>query len=285
MLQPVVGVLYPGEMGTAVARALRGAGYRVVTTLQGRGEKTRRNCRDAGLEELATLKDVLDTASVLLVLVPPAAAVEIAQTCRDLLDQLGGRRLTYVDLNSVAPETVRQVAGVFATAAVDFVDGAISGPASHLASRCIVYLGGTAATQVAELFRGTVKTKVLGPTPGQASALRMLLSGLTKGVVALFVELALAARHAGVLDTLLTAYRSSYPGVMELVDRSLPTFPRHAGRRRTEMEEVEKTLSDLGVRPTVLGGIRQLIGEMAGAWPDKGPDHVWNTAEVIEAMK
>src|SRR5438105_2706657 len=83
----------------------------------------------------------------------------------------------------------------------------------------------TRAGEVAALFEGKMTVRVLGDAPGQASALRMLLSGLTKGVIALFVELALAARQAGILDRTLAAYRASYPGILEVVERTLPTYP------------------------------------------------------------
>ena len=53
----------------------------------------------------------------------------------------------------------------------------------------------------------------------------------------------------------LAAYRASYPGIMELVDRTLPTYPRHAARRGQEMAEVEKTLAGLGLCPTVVPGV------------------------------
>jgi hypothetical protein len=150
--------------------------------------------------------------------------------------------------------------------------------------RLVVYLSGAAAGLVADLFGGLMRVQVLGELPGQASALRMLLSGLTKGVVALFVELAVAARQAGVQDTLLAAYQASYPGVMELVERSLPTFPRHAARRGTELQEVEATLADLGLCPVVLPGIRQLILDMARCWPAEGQDQGWSVPEVIREL-
>ena len=73
-------------------------------------------------------------------------------------------------------ETARQVAAVFAGAPVDFVDGAISGPASHLAIRGVMYLSGAAAERVAELFRGLLRVQVPSdlerPTPRQLAELR-----------------------------------------------------------------------------------------------------------------
>jgi 3-hydroxyisobutyrate dehydrogenase-like beta-hydroxyacid dehydrogenase len=280
-----VGLLYPGEMGTALAGVLRRDGYRVVTTLEGRGPATARNCRAAGLEELQGLRSVVRAASVLLVLVPPGAALDVAGRVREqLAGRAEGDRLVYVDLNSVSPETAGAVAAGFAGTAVDFVDGAISGPASRLSSRCVLYLSGPLAGSVAALFEGRMQVQVVGEVPGQASALRMLLSGLTKGVTALFVEMALAACQAGVLDRLLAAYQGSYPGVMEVVDRMLPTYPLHAARRGQEMAEVESTLAQLGLHPAVTPGVRRLTEAVGGCGLAGEPARDWSVREVVEEL-
>src|SRR5262245_25351039 len=224
-----IGLLYPGEMGTAVATLLRCNGLRLITSLEGRGASTVRNCRSAGLEDARSLGEVVRTVSVAFALVPPAAAPQLGAQVREHLRlRRPNDRLVYVDLNSISPETARDIAQGFAGESVDFVDGAISGPASRLADRCVLYLSGVRAAQVAELFEEKMCVQVVGDRPGQASALRMLLSGLTKGIIALFVEMAVAGHRAGVLDRLLAASRVSYPGIMEVVDRTLPTYPRHA---------------------------------------------------------
>jgi 3-hydroxyisobutyrate dehydrogenase-like beta-hydroxyacid dehydrogenase len=132
--QKRIGLLYSGEMGGAVAQLLRRDGCRLLTTLEGRGTKTVRNSRAAGLEELDCLREVVRQASMLFVLVPPAAALDMAIRVQE---QLAGRgrddRLIYVDANSVSPETVRAIASVFDGTQIDVVDAAISGPASRLA--------------------------------------------------------------------------------------------------------------------------------------------------------
>jgi 3-hydroxyisobutyrate dehydrogenase-like beta-hydroxyacid dehydrogenase len=280
-----IGLLYPGEMGAAVARLLRGDGFRIVTSLAGRSPATAANCRSAGVEDLGSLGEVVRTASVLLSLVPPTAAPEVATHVREQLPlrrQAG--RLVYVDLNSVSPEAVAAMADGFPPGSIDFVDGAILGLAAGLTERGILYLSGPAAARVAGLFEGKLRVQVLGEAPGQASALRMLLSGLTKGVIALFVEMALAGRRAGILDRLVAAYRANYPGVMEVVDRILPTYPRHAARRGQEMVEVERTLSALGLRPTVAAGVRELITEFGKRWPADGGKDDWGVTDVIEEL-
>jgi 3-hydroxyisobutyrate dehydrogenase-like beta-hydroxyacid dehydrogenase len=280
-----IGLLYPGEMGTAVGTLLCRAGCRLVTTVEGRGATTRRNCQTAGFEELDSLQAVVRTASMLLVLVPPGAALQVARQVREHLPRRSPEeRLLYVDLNSFSPETACAVAEVFAGTCVEFVDGAILGLASRLEDRGVLYLSGAQAERVASLFEGKMQVQVLGNLPGQASTLRMLLSGLTKGVIALFTEMALAARQAGVLDRLLSNYQANYPGVMEMVNRILPTYPRHAARRGQEMAEVEDTLSHFGLCLTVVPGIRQLIAAMGESGLASAPDRKWSVPEVIEEL-
>src|SRR2546428_92476 len=80
--------------------------------------------------------------------------------------------------------------------------------------RGVIYLSGPAAGHVAPLFGSVVRTRVLGEQPGLASTMRMLVSGVSKGLVALFLEMGLAARQAGLLPELLDCYRDAYPGLM-----------------------------------------------------------------------
>jgi hypothetical protein len=116
---------------------------------------------------------------------------------------------------------------------------------------------------VADVFSPVLRVKVLGSEAGQASTFKMLISGLAKGVVALFVEMSLTARRAGLLEDLLTCYRQAYPGIVELVERLLPTYPRHAARRAEEAREVEQTIRALGLHPCLATGTRQLTEEVA----------------------
>jgi 3-hydroxyisobutyrate dehydrogenase-like beta-hydroxyacid dehydrogenase len=167
-----------------------------------------------------------------------------------------------VDLNSVSPETVRRVEAVLAPAGVGFVDGAVHGLASQLPACGTLYLSGPAAPAVAACFGPLLRVRVLGAEVGQASAFKMMISGLAKGTVALVVEMSLAARRAGLLDDLLACYRDAYPGIMALAERMLPTYPQHAARRADELAEVEHTLATLGVEPRMVGG-----AACAPSWP------------------
>ena len=80
------------------------------------------------------------------------------------------------------------------------------------------------------------------------------MAGLNKGLAALFLEMSQVASAANLVDELLEGYRTAYPGVMDVIDRLLPTYPQHAARRAQEMEELEQTIRNLGLRPCVTRG-------------------------------
>src|SRR4029078_7060658 len=64
------GIVSPGAMGSAVGGVLRRGGARVVVTVAGRSERTGRLARDAGLELVPSIADVVAAADVVLSIVP-----------------------------------------------------------------------------------------------------------------------------------------------------------------------------------------------------------------------
>lgn len=285
--RPAVGILYPGELGSTLGRLLARSGLTVLTTVEGRSERTRRLAGEAGLSLRNGLCEVAEGADIVLSTVTPAAALPVAQ--HYLLNRpQTARPQLYVDLNSTSPETARQLDQALRPRGVDFVDGAIHGLAAGLPERGTLYLSGPTAQRLAEVFARVLRVKVVGSEAGQASTFKMLISGLAKGVAALFAEMSLAARKAGLLDELLACSREVYPGILELVERLLPTYPRHAVRRAEEAREVEQTIQALGLRPCVAAGAREWAEELvrAGLGGDIGKDAISSGSirELIEAL-
>ena len=68
----VLGIVSPGAMGSALGRAWTRGGARVVTTVEGRSERTRGLAE--GLELLPSLTDVVRTADIVVSVCPPAEA-------------------------------------------------------------------------------------------------------------------------------------------------------------------------------------------------------------------
>jgi ornithine cyclodeaminase/alanine dehydrogenase-like protein (mu-crystallin family) len=81
-----VAILSPGEMGHAIRRVLARRGLRVITSLDGRSERTAERASSAGIEDVGSLDRVVDEADTILSLLPSAAAPVVASagTCSPL---------------------------------------------------------------------------------------------------------------------------------------------------------------------------------------------------------
>lgn len=86
-----------------------------------------------------------------------------------------GIRRVYVEANTISPGQARRIAGLLPGVRA-VVDAAIVGPPPTGGRTATMYLSGPAAAtaEVAALFTGTaVRTKILGPEVGQASAVKL----------------------------------------------------------------------------------------------------------------
>jgi len=240
-----------------VARVLRARGANVVTTLRDRGRRTAERCAEADIAVLDSLTTVARKADVIISLVPPAAAAEVAEGYAKVM-HLAPAGVVYVDANSVSPESAAAIAETITRTGGSFVDAAVNGLAKNLTTSGTLFLSGTRAEDVAELFGDAVRVRVLGAEVGTASTMKMLLGGLSKGLCGLFLELALVADRRGMLGEMLKAAHEIYPGMLQVVDRMLPTYAEHASRRATEMNELQATARASGLEPCVLDAIGRL---------------------------
>lgn len=257
-----VGLLYLGEMGASLANVVSARSIRVVTTAHGRSDATQRRCRAAGCIVLDSFAEVVVQSNVLLSVVPPSAAEEIAEAYCAQAHRAPADAL-YVDLNSIGPELAMTLAERVSSSGRGFVDGAINGLAKNLTTSATMFLSGPRAGEVADLFGEQIRTRLLGHEFGRASAMKMLLSGLSKGVCALFAETALTAHRRGMLNEMIAAYEQIYPGIMTLIQRMFPTYSQHAARRATEMRELVETARASGVEPVTLEAARELHDQLA----------------------
>ncbi|EGV17661.1 Phosphogluconate dehydrogenase, NAD-binding [Thiocapsa marina 5811] len=259
-----LGVLYPGEMGSVLGGLLRKQGFRTITTLAGRSKRTRKLCRHAQLEVVHSLQQLVDSADIVLSTVHPDSAPKVAEeycACRSGK----ARQQCFVDLNSIAPATVAHIESMLADADVDFVDGAVHGMAAQLTTFGTIYLSGASAPAVAVVLERAARTRVLGDRAGAASAFKMLISGVNKGVTALLVEVCLAAREVDLLEPFFASCGEAYPGLMSILERTLPSYPQHAPRRVQELREAAQMVADVGLRPRMIESARQVIGEISAA--------------------
>jgi 3-hydroxyisobutyrate dehydrogenase-like beta-hydroxyacid dehydrogenase len=230
-------VLHPGEMGAAVAAALRAKGETVLWASSGRTAATAERAHEAGLEDAATVEELARRSDVVLVLCPPAAAVEVARS----VPRAGG---IYVDANAVSPATARTIAGLVSR----YVDGGVVGPPPRQPGSTRLYLSGTEARQVAELFAGTVvDARVVSEDIAAASAVKMAYAAWTKGTAALLLAIRAVARAEGVEETLLEEWRMSLPELPERSAAAARSALDKGWRWVGEMHEIADTFDAAGL--------------------------------------
>ena len=98
----IVGLLHPGEMGSAVGATLVAGGARVLWASEGRSDATRARAAELGLEDAGTVRDVARASAVIVSVTPPHGALDQARAVA-----AKGFRGLYVDANAVAPEKRR----------------------------------------------------------------------------------------------------------------------------------------------------------------------------------
>src|ERR1700730_17827039 len=73
-----IAILYPGELGAPLGRAVVEAGGVAITCLFGRSEATRGRTTAAQFSVVPSLEEVARQSDLVISLVPPTSAVEIA---------------------------------------------------------------------------------------------------------------------------------------------------------------------------------------------------------------
>jgi 3-hydroxyisobutyrate dehydrogenase-like beta-hydroxyacid dehydrogenase len=209
----------------------------VLWASAGRGQQTAARAAAAGLRDVGSVAALRSRCEVVLSIVPPHAAVEVAEA-------FNGFAGVYVDANAVSPETVRVVAEA---SGARFVDGGIIGPPPSRAGTTRLYLSGAEAAAVAQLFEGTaLDAIVLDGDVGAASALKMTYAAWTKGTAALLVAIRETARAHGVDDELVAEWAVSQPQLAERYSRALDSTADKGWRWVGEMREIAATFAAAG---------------------------------------
>lgn len=250
----VIGVVSPGAMGSALGASLARSGHRVVATLAGRSPRTHDLAARTPFELLDDLAAVAAQSDVVLSVVPPGQARAVAEA-------VAGTPLL-VDLNAVSPMTIERVSQALAGSGTDLVDGSISGPPPWKPGTR-VYLSGARAGEVAGLGFDGVDVRVVGAELGVASAVKMSTASVYKGTALLLAQALVTAQRNGVLDVVRDDLESSFPDLMDGVERYLASSASKAHRYVAEMHEISETQGAAGLPPEVFGAFASAYEQMA----------------------
>ena len=238
-----VGLLHPGEMGSAVGATLVAGGARVLWASAGRGAQTRARATEIGLEDAGSLEALVHASRVIVSVAPPHAALDVARGVA-----AAGFSGLYVDANAVSPDAAREIGRIAEGGGARFVDGGIIGPANRKPGAARVYLSGGDAAAAARLFdAGPVAPVVLAAPVGAASALKMAYGGWNKGMQALLASIRALAIAEGVDEPLLAEWKISMPDMPARSERAVHDNARKAWRFVGEMEENARSFAQAGL--------------------------------------
>ena len=224
-----------------------------------------------GVRGCETAREALSGARAVLSLVTADQAIAAAQDDAALL----APGALWLDMNSVAPGTKRAAAAAIEAAGGRYADVAVMAPVHPARMAVPLLVAGPHAADAAEALEaiGFSNVRVAGPKVGDASAIKMIRSVMVKGIEALTAECVLAAERAGVTEAVIASLDASskVQGWGERADYNLDRMLAHGARRAAEMEEVAKTLEELGIDPAMTRGTiarQREIGTLGAGVPD-----------------
>lgn len=236
MSAPTVAIIAPGAMGSAVAARLTEKKVKVLTSLDGRSEASKKRAREAGMQAASDAQ--LAQADFILSIVPPGDALALAKRLAPVLTA-ANRKPIYVDCNAVNPNTVALIEGVVADTGCAFVGAGIIGPPPKAgSSNTKFYASGAKAGEFAKLNDYGLIVRVLAGPVQTASALKMSYAGITKGFTALGAAMMLAATRNGSAEALRAELAESRPDLLRYLSAQMPTMYSKAYRWVAELDEI-----------------------------------------------
>jgi 3-hydroxyisobutyrate dehydrogenase-like beta-hydroxyacid dehydrogenase len=258
-------------MGSALGARLRDGGARVLVALDGRSERSRRLATEAGLDDVGSLPALLREATIVLSVVPPGSALEVASA---IAANAGTARPLVADLNAVAPATAERVAATLQDSGLDMVDGSISGPPPRDAGTTRVYLSGPRAAEVSALPLEGVERVVVGRDVGLASAVKMCTASVYKGRVALLAQALRTAHAHGVVEHVLDDLAETGLADRARTGETLARSSTKAWRYVPEMEEIAATQAGAGLTPELFRAFATVYADLADHAVADAPERV-----------
>ncbi len=296
----MVGFIGFGEAGHEIARGLHSAGvtriclYDLAAQHPGKAPLIESRAREAGAKILGSIREVVEQSATILSVVTPEASITAA---REAAPHLQAGQF-YIDLTSSFPEEMKKIAGLIEPRGAMFVDGAMMGALPIQGYKVLIYVAGRQAEDAARVLnKHGMNLKVVGEEPGQASAIKLILSIATKGFGALLAEMLLASHHYEVEDAVLFGLNQYFAkGLDAVVDRFVGSDAIYARRRVKEMESSARLLEKIGTDPIMTQATVQrlkwlaslnLADSFGGIPPESYKDvvHAWEKMGLFRHLK
>ena len=234
----VVGLISPGEMGASVGAAAIPNVDHIIWAGDDRSKASHQRADKAGLVNCGTLEKLAQQSDIILSICPPHDAESVVRSISN-----SRFRGLFVDCNAISPIKTRLLSNSFKSG--QYVDGGIvGGPAWQKNTSTRLYLSGTRADAIAELFsESALLTSIISEDVGHASALKMVFAAYTKGSIALLASILGVAESQGIREVLEQQWGIEFTSQTH---QRLITTAVKGWRFEAEMDEIADTFSAAG---------------------------------------
>jgi 3-hydroxyisobutyrate dehydrogenase-like beta-hydroxyacid dehydrogenase len=193
-------------------------------------------------------------ASAGALVVISAVTADQAETVAEQAARYLRRDQIFFDVNSASPATKARAARAVEEAGARYVEGAVMAAVAAPGLLVPILAGGPAAAEAAELLnRLGMNVTAVSAEPGRASAKKLCRSIMIKGMEALIIDCAAAAKRWGVEREVYASLAETFPSIdwPKLATTMPARVRRHGVRRAAEMREAARMLEDLGRDPSL----------------------------------
>ena len=271
-----LGFIGYGEAAHAIAKGLKAEG---LTEMYAWSRSLRYDLAESGVTWVETKQEVFARCAIVMVVVPGAAAVEMAEACKPYLtpDHI------YMDMSTASPKDMRTVWELIKDTGVRFADGAMLETVPKFGHKVPTVLCGNGAQAARDaLAPYHMALEVIGDQPGAADAIKLLRSVYTKNHLALAFEMLEAASFYGVEDYVMQSLAATMDSkdFISGMDGRTSGGVIHAGRRAHELASAAEMMEadGLGAGVTWAGsaklkeigdlGIRDRVTKKPKTWKE-----------------
>jgi 3-hydroxyisobutyrate dehydrogenase-like beta-hydroxyacid dehydrogenase len=265
-----IGLIGYGEVGRIFAKAflarpdVRVAVYDILFDDPAEGPRRIAEARVDGATPCASAGDAAVGADIVFSAVTADRTLEVARSAADFLkpDQI------FVDINSASPVTKRAAAEAIRPTGAHYVEGAVMSPVLPVGIRVPILAGGPAAERAAAMLNALgMNVTPVTTEPGRASAMKLCRSIMIKGIEALIIDCAQAAKSWGVEKEVYASLSDTFPSVdwPKLAVTMAGRVAKHGVRRAAEMREAAEMVADIGRNPDLCRAVADSHERHAGA--------------------
>jgi len=244
-----------GEVGRAYAEAFLAQKLPVQLFHPTPGGRAISQAAELGLMIHSEAADAFANCDLVINVAPGSQVLPVARAAAPHMKM---RNALFADFSSGAPADLKVAAELFKFSG--YVDVAIMGAMSIHGKQTPLLASGTFASELKSRLSplGFIVSVLPDSQPGDATALKLVRSILTKGMDGVITECLLVAEALGLREALLTNIGDlDNSKLSELIAMFIRTHVPHAHRRLHEMEVSENTLKNLGLKLIITPAVRE----------------------------